>query len=137
MTDLSELELDFDHGERMPLRHPKTDEVLTDEDGNEGYIQLLSSEADKPSEVFRKLANRRLKRERKGQVSTIEQVEADNVELLVACTVDWHLVTPDGKAIDLDCTEANARAVYANPKISWIRNQAQEFANDSANFIGS
>jgi hypothetical protein len=56
-----------------------------------------------------------------------EAAEQDLIEKLVACTASIENFPIDG----------GARALYANPKLIYIRKQVQAFLADDANFLNS
>jgi hypothetical protein len=64
-----------------------------------------------------------------------EELEASNVELLVALTKGWYLVSFAGEAIEFECTPANARALYTDSKFDWIKDQVDEFSGDRSGFL--
>ena len=63
-------------------------------------------------------------------ISDPEDDAADDLELTVACTLGWHgAAQPD--------TPAAARALYADPKRRWLRDQVQAGLQDRALFMRS
>jgi hypothetical protein len=64
-----------------------------------------------------------------------DQLLEKQIEVLVACTVDWTGVELDGEL--LKCTAANARRVWSDPGLIWLRSQAQEFIAGVENFLPS
>lgn len=118
-------------GTVMALRHPATDEVITDKDGKEMSITLVGTDSDQyRKEVKRRFAELQRKKGKREQVLDLEEAEAKAVELLVCCTVDCHLVL-DGKKVK----PVEIGAIYSEPKLRWIREQAEAFVADRANFI--
>jgi hypothetical protein len=65
---------------------------------------------------------------------TPEEIEAEAVDILAALTVGWHLVDLRGDVIDLPFTQENARELYGNPAVSWLREQIDESTADRGNF---
>jgi hypothetical protein len=89
------------------------------------------------SEAYRKVkdanTNRRLKAGQRGRIIEIsaEQLEAEETEVLVACTIAWS----DNFVIfgeKLPCTPVNARKVY---RIPMIREQVEAWIKDRGNFL--
>ena len=60
-----------------------------------------------------------------------ESIEAEAIEVLIACTLDWANVAFEGEV--LECTKANIRKVYT--AFPWVREQVDEFVDDRANFM--
>lgn len=118
-------------GTVMALRHPATDEVITDKDGKEMSITLVGTDSDQyRKEVKRRFAELQRKKGKREQALDLDEAEAKAVELLVCCTVDCHLVF-DGKKVK----PTEIGSIYAEPKLRWIREQAEAFVADRANFI--
>lgn len=70
---------------------------------------------------------------KKTGIMDAEQIDLHGTEVLVGCTVGWDNVTRNGEA--LACNAANARAVWSDPGLTWLRAQAQEFIAEAANFL--
>ncbi|NBT33778.1 MAG: hypothetical protein EBT13_18255, partial [Rhodobacteraceae bacterium] len=116
-------------GATMQVRHPETEEAI---DGM--TITLLGQD----SAVYRKIqlakqqaALSRISKGKKAVDLDAEKLAEDSIDDLVKLTVDWEGFTLDGKA--LEATEDNVRMVYA--EWNWIKEQAQEFVADRANFF--
>lgn len=95
-------------------------------------------------EITRKHQNRRMEKAKKkrGQLSmTAEELEAESIDTLVACTAGWktgdknHIELVDGEY--LDCTPENARRLYSDPGFSWLREQIDNEIGDRSNFLTS
>jgi hypothetical protein len=140
--DLKELDVISSANEGFELRlvNPKTQENLG------LYITVLGKDSD----AFRRLSaeqnRRRLTKMTKGGVVrfgtlSAEELDADAVDLLAACTVRWRedegVAAPkDTLTINGDevpCTRANAVSVYT--RFPWIREQVDTAIGDRANFI--
>ncbi len=65
---------------------------------------------------------------------TPDEIERETVELLASLTAGWKLIAPDGSAIDEPFSHENAKELYGNPAVAWIREQVNEFAADRENF---
>jgi hypothetical protein len=120
-----------DEGSTLELRHPGTGAPLLDDDEKPISITLAGKDSDRYRATQRAISNRLLKQGRK-QTPTVEAMEADAVEVLVACTLEWSGVVIDGEP--LKCSAANARKIYTDPRCAWIREQVDAFIDDRANF---
>jgi hypothetical protein len=128
---LSALSLAVDKAQRMPLLHYQSRQPLRDAEGHEAYIEIYSSDSDIARKHNRETQRRRLNMRGRGRLSP-EELEAEATDLLVALTTGWFLLTPDGEPLGLPFTAENARKVY--DKVTWIREQVDEFAADRGNF---
>jgi len=66
-------------------------------------------------------------------LQTVEQSEAQDTDVLVACTVSWTFEQLDG--VPFPCNEANARKFWADDRFVRFRNQAELFIVAEANFM--
>lgn len=124
---------------------PIFEEVEGTEQGSDGQplkikryvaITLLSQDSDEYKRVARTINNRKLEKSlRRGKVPKIraEELEKDQLDLLVACTVSWDNITYNSKP--LECTPENARLLYQN--VPAVREQVDAFIGDRANFLGN
>ena len=132
MMDLSNLMADVS-GSVMTLRHPATDEVISDDKGKPMTITLVGTDSDQyRKEVKRRFSELQRNKGRKAQSVDLDDAEQKAVELLTCCTVDCYIVF-DGKAVAL----ADIGKIYSEPKLRWLREQAEAFVADRANFINS
>ena len=123
-------------GVAMVVRHPQTDEPLVDEkSGRPVTITLLGEDSDVYKQVSHRSSDERLKkRVKKGRIEIrTAEIERDALEVLVACTKDWDGIVLDGQGLEF--TPDNARKLYT--RIPFVRDQAAEFINDRANFLGN
>lgn len=127
------LGLDVEQPRRMILVHPVTRLPLRGADGAEGWIDLHSSDSAVARRHNREVQKRRLNMRGRGSISP-EELEAEAVDLLAALTAGWGLVTLAGEPLDVPFTPENARELYAAPALAWVREQADEFAANRANF---
>jgi len=126
-----------DDGVAMTLRHPVTGAELVDEATQELVtITLLGRDSDAYRRTAASQQNHRLREASKGrrQQLTQEQLEAESLELLVACTTGWSGVGL-GPEDPLPFSPANARRLYADPHMSFVREQAEGFIAERANFF--
>lgn len=118
-----------DKGATLDILHPETEEPI------EGMtITLLGQD----SAVYRKLQLskqqailNRMARGRKAADLDAEKLAEDTIDDLVKLTVKWTGFEINGEA--LAATPENFRMVYS--EWPWIREQAQEFVNNRANFF--
>lgn len=117
----------------MTLYHPSTDEPLTDDSGNEMWIEVYGRDSGRYKQVQHSQVNRQIQKAQRsgGRPSlTAEQQEAQALELLARCTKDWHVViggeTPD-------CKVEKVREVYQ--QFPWVREQVDAFMHDRKAFL--
>ncbi len=117
---------------RVELLHPVTNTPLRDKDQNTAYVEVLSHDSQKARQHQRDVANRRLRRGA-GKI-TAEEIEAENVDLMVALTAGWYLLDLEGNPLNVEFNEANARELYSTREVRWIRDQVDEAAAERKNF---
>ena len=87
-------------------------------------------------EAQRKISNRRLaamsRRGSRYKVSA-EEVEAEGLELLTTCIMDWEGISENGEK--LDCNQDNAKRLFA--AAPWLKEQVDEFIGDRSHFLDS
>lgn len=120
-------------GAKMEVQHPTTGAVLTSTDGSAVTITLAGQDSELFRKADRKISNRRLNTTAAGQRIKLnaEGIDNDSLERLVACTISWSGVGFGGS--DKECAPDNAREVYK--KLPWLREQAETFISDRANFL--
>lgn len=134
MFDLATLDTTdaAEKGERMEVMHPTSGAPLMN--GSTAIALILAGQdSDRYRVADRKISNKRLATSRNGQRITLtsEGIEADNLQRLVACTISWQGVAWDGA--EKECTPENVRAAY--DRWPWMREQAEAFIGDRANFL--
>lgn len=120
--DLSQLNVSAAGSSVLTLRHPATGEDL------DITITLLGKDSPEYRKAVSKTGNARLGSRKK---LTVEQAQQDGIDLLTAVTVGWSGLEENGEA--LPYTQDNAKRIYR--EYSWIREQADEFVHDRANFM--
>ena len=136
MSKFSGLALNVGAASRMTLLNPITRQPIRDSKGNEAWIDLHSASAAIGRKHDRDMTDKQIKMQRRRL--SAEEIEADFIEKLSKLTAAWFLVNMyDGSPIDLECTQANARELYSDPDIPWIREQVAEFIQDLGNFPGA
>lgn len=113
-----------DEGVWMEIEHPVSGEPI------DMHLKMLGSDSETYKKTIRKQQDRHLKKGLRQLKS--EQVEADTIELIVSCTLDWRNVEENGQ--ELDCTKENVRHVYKT--YDFVKEQAREFVEDRSNFLG-
>lgn len=131
MFDIASLALKSDSTE-VQLRHPVTNELLwNDEAKTEAVSVFVFGSASKEYRDARAaMQNRQLKRGK--QKPSVEVLNEEGVNLLVACIDKFANLTDGGK---VPTTEADIRSLLNNPHYSWVRDQVDEAISDTANFL--
>ena len=123
--DLNEIKIIKD-GTEMPIRHFATDEIITDEDGNQAVLILAGMDSDIYKRASNMVANRR---SRKMKMPKAEQIQADSIEILAKCTLGWKNLVING------AEPASAELMYT--EYPWLREQADAWIHDRANYLGN
>jgi len=115
----------------LKLRHPKTEEVIP------GMTLTLLG---KDSKVLRAIQldrtqaalNRMQRRGADAPVASeiIDQATDD----LVTLTIGWDGFTDDDGSL-MPFSKDAVKKIYNDPELSWIKEQAEKFVNDRANFF--
>ena len=121
-------DIQFEEGTEMPVLHPVTGELLKDDKGQAASIKLAGVD----SSIYRKasniITNRRVKGSRNPKM-TAEKLEADTLELISKCTLSWTGILVKGKV------PKTPEELYDGNK--WLRQQAEEWIHDRANYLGN
>lgn len=120
----------------LQLKHPVDGYPLfLDNDG--GKKPILVNLFGKSSKQYQKavtaMQSRALRRQAKKTEATPEMLQSEALALLEACSESAENLVLDGKPV---VTPADLRALYENPKFSWIKDQVDEALGDSSNFLG-
>ena len=102
--------------------------------GDDGAALMTITLLGSDSTAYRKAQNAQLnKRLAKRNVKlTAEELEAETIDTLAACTVGWTgFVGEDGQPVP--CSAKNAAMLYR--KYPFIREQADRFINERQNFL--
>lgn len=116
----------------LELMHPETGEPLG------ARIILVGPEDAKRKRLETERLGRSLQlafQGRRGKRQDPDEAWDKDTEYLVACTVGWEGIAEDGKPIAFSSGEA--RKLYANPKLGWLRRAVDSFLQDPLNFIKS
>ena len=115
----------------VEIVHPVTKEKTG------AFISIVGKDSDQYRAAIKAIADQSLRRDadlaRRGKNDTpsIDRMERQNINALVAATVGWRNVGLDGA--ELPFTPENARKVYE--RILPVREQVQEALNDLENFM--
>lgn len=134
-SKFSALALEVEKPTCMNIMHPVSRQPLRDKDGKTAYINLYSGDSEIARRHQRSVQRRRLNMVRGRSKLTPEELEAEAVEFLAAVTApDWYLVDFDGNVIDVPFSPENARELYKEPALLWLREQVDEWVADRGNF---
>lgn len=125
---LGDLRAAAEKGGTFTLRHPITDEDLTDAKGKPVTITVLGNDS---REFRRKVDDIARARQRKKSQPTLAESDRMAAEMLASVTKAWSGIQWDGKT--LDCTPENAEMLYRER--TWVRAQVDEFVADAGNFL--
>ena len=116
----------------VDIKHPISKEPLMNDDGTPMVITIYAQHSKEYKKVQRELINIRLKAAQASGSTDIdyEQLEEAALELMAKTTKSWN-ITYEGKKPKL--TEAKARHIY--DEVFWIKNQIEEAAANSLDFM--
>jgi hypothetical protein len=126
---------------RMSIIYPGTEAPLKIKEGlpdfgKEAYLDLLAIDSDPGRKIDRERTTATIRKLRSGRNrQDDEDVVEEQVEKLVALTVGWYLVDPEGSPIEVEFSKDNARELYSSPAMGWLRRQAWVYVVNEANFI--
>lgn len=133
MSKFSGFGIPVDESSRLYLMHPYTGQPLRDSETKEqAWIDLFSVYSKIGRAHDRAMLDKNIRRGNRRL--TAEEFEADELEKLSKLTKAWFLVLPNGSAIDVECTQDNARELYAWPDAVWLVEQIRAFIADLGNF---
>lgn len=133
MSKFAGLALDTETPRRMTIRHPATGEPLRALDGREAFIDLLALSSATAQKARSVIQQRRI--ENRVRRVTVEEAEAEAMQVLAACTKAWFLVGLDGAPIDVPCSADTALELYTAPGLRFVAEQATRFADEAGNFL--
>lgn len=133
MSDLNDLVPTSDTID-VVLKHPKTGEVLTnDDDGSQMIITVYASYTKEYKSAVYKQANARIKKAG-GKIESVdfdyEELEQASLELFAAVTKGWN-ITFNGEKPKFSAKKA--KELYE--KVFWIKPQVEEAIATSADFM--
>lgn len=137
MSKFAALEINTSDAFEMPIVDTLTGAVLTDKDGKQAHLLLLSVDSDAGEKVERQQNVRRVRKARSGRnlMDEADDLTEAQLEYLVDLTVGWYLVDPDGNPLGVEFSKANAKELYTERGMFWLRRQAWAFVNTAGNFI--
>lgn len=130
--DLANLTSEYapDAGHVLELRGPD-DAQLFNDDGTPMTLTLLGADSDVAVKARNANQNRRLQQGTRMKL-TAEGLEADGASYLAKLTTGWNITLGGAKP---DFSYEAAVKLYANPKLAFVREQADAFIADRANFL--
>jgi hypothetical protein len=117
----------------VELVHPKTGEILTNDDGTPMTITVYGPYSSTYKAITHAQQNKRLMKAQRmgGKMSlTAEELEASTMELLVKCTADWKITLDKGLE---KFSEEKVRQVYTD--MPWVRDQVEAVFGDTRAFL--
>jgi len=132
MADLSNMTDTYapDQGAVLEL-NDINDAPLMNDDGTRMTLTLLGSDSDVVTKHNNQVSNRRLSAGARLKL-TSEGLQGDGTALLAKATTAWNITLGGTKP---PLTYDAAFALYSNPKLSFIREQADKFIADRAHFL--
>lgn len=123
-----------DNGSDLELTTPNGALILDEATKEPWSIHLLGVDSRRYQELQHKVANRRISRRARNRkaLTTSEELDSDQLELLVEITTGWKHIVVDKKL--LDYSKENARMLYT--RFPWVREQAEDYVADRSNFLG-
>lgn len=126
-----------DQGADLELMTP-SGTLITDSATKKPWtIRLLGVDSKKYQDAQHRLANKRIQRRSRSRraIVTSEELDTDQLELLVEVTTGWcDCIKLTADSAPLPFNRENVRMLYSS--YPWIREQAEEFIADRANFLG-
>lgn len=124
-----------EEGVLLELRDVQTGEVITDDDGKPITLLLAGPDSERARKAEYAATNRRIKMRgrRTDRPITVEEMQEDAFEVLIACTIAWSGFAFPGETQEPECTPQNVRQVYK--RYPQIRRQAEAFRQNEANFL--
>ncbi len=130
MSKFASLALATERASRCLLKHPVTHRPLVDAEGRQAYIDLLSFDSAPVHAAELDIGRTRIE---VGKLS-IEDLNEETPTKLAAATVGWFLVDLTGAVLDVPFSPANARELYSETSLNWIREAAFAHARDRGNY---
>lgn len=125
--------IEVDKPARMTILHPDTGMPVKDGEDREAYIEGYSNDSDVAERGRRALTTARL-RQRNRNAVTADRLAEEGVELLASLTTGWHLVGLNGSVIEVPHSIDAAKELFADRRLSYIKEQWDEFTSTRANF---
>jgi hypothetical protein len=136
MADLSALDFSetAEQGAKLVLRDPISNEVLTDDAGNEQFIIFRGKDSITYQKTVNKITNAKFEKANRTRrlIGTAEESLNEEIELLAQAAISWNVFIGGQKP---ECNVAEVRKLLT--KLPPIREQAQAFVDNRANFLKS
>ena len=113
-----------EEGAELTLVSPAGEEL-------DAKIVLVGKDSPKYRNAFKKIIER--KSVKKQKKIDLDLADRETVELVTACTISWQNIEEDGVVIEFNAE--NAKRIYTEH--AWVREQADEFIGDRANFLAN
>jgi hypothetical protein len=115
----------------MSLCHPVTGEAITGADGAPVIFKLAGADSVAFRNASRNIANKRMTR-KKGELLSVESVDADNIGLLSECVMGWSGNFNLGGQVPEYSKDKAFELINSHV---WIREQIDRFVGSRANFL--
>jgi hypothetical protein len=115
----------------VELKHPSTGAPTG------AFFTLAGPEHDvRRQRLFALMRRRRAEFEKQGRLMTSDPADdaADELDMLAACTLGWRGLAAGGAPLEFS-VEA-CKALYADPKRAWVRDQVKTALDQRELFIG-
>lgn len=133
MSRFSRLALDTEKPRRMTIIHPATRGPMTDGEGNEAFLDLLSLTSPAAQKARAEVQQRRI--DNRARRVTVEEAEREALTVLAACVRGWYLVEFDGTPMDVPYSADAAIELLTDPGMRWLADQATLYADAAGNFL--
>ncbi len=118
-------------GSVLTLLHPATNEEIVCDKGQSFTLTLLSADSDKWQTMQKRYLEKTLSKRKSNKID-LDESGSKAIEMLARATSACYIVENGEK---IECAFENLVRIYTDYK--WIREQAEAFINDRANFIKS
>jgi glutamine amidotransferase-like uncharacterized protein len=124
--DLNDLDIisRADVGAECVIKNPVTGEDTP------AYLMLAGADSLVYKHAQHRIANARINRKSTARI-TIEEIEAEQIGVLVECTIGWDGMVMGGVEMPFD--RATVRRMYE--KFPTVREQAEQFISDRGNYL--
>ena len=113
-----------DDGAKCVIKDPVTGEDTT------AYLLLAGSDSTIYKQAQHKIANARINRKSTARI-TIDEIEAEQIGVLVECTLGWGGMVLKGTEVPFD--RKSVKMIYE--KFPAVLEQAQQFIADRSNYL--
>ncbi len=119
-------------GAFLHLNHPATGMPIYDNDDETKPvgIYLMGKDSDLFAKTKHKNLNSILNAKKKSETKTSESIEQESITLLADMTTGWQNMSYGGNT---EFSHEAMCSVYSD--LTWVREQAEAFVNERANFI--